>query len=428
MTPQQPTSPQKSRLRSQASTGAAGLKHRELSQSNLGQWGYDKEKERDKHIQGNIEDFFVEAEQRRFSHHKRDLLADLLDISSLLTDAASAIVDDSFLRCFQSASEDPWNWNAYLLPAWLLGVVTRYCILFPLRLILLLGGFVVFFICFFTVHNVITDRRRRNSWERTLVQFQCRMFVASWTGVVRYHGPRPVNRPNNVWVCNHTSMIDYIILTSYSPFAVIMQLHAGWIAFIQTRVLSCLGCLWFNRNEVKDRKVVGQRMKAHVAAQDTTPLLIFPEGTCVNNEYCVMFKRGAFDLDATVCPIAIKYNKIFVDAFWNSRRQSFTAHLLKLMTSWAVVCDVYFLEPQTKGPDETSQQFAERVQKLIAQRANLHIAPWDGYLKYYNLGDKHPDLIEKRRKAFADVIKQHLKAESSPMSDGIDHEDQQFQK
>ena len=29
-----------------------------------------------------------------------------------------------------------------------------------------------------------------------------------------------------------------------------MQLHAGWIAFIQTRVLNCLGCLWFNRNEV----------------------------------------------------------------------------------------------------------------------------------------------------------------------------------
>lgn len=96
----------------------------------------------------------------------------------------------------------------------------------------------------------LQDQRRRLSWERTLVQFQCRMFVASWTGVVRYHGPRPVNRPNNVWVCNHTSMIDYIILTSYSPFAVIMQLHAGWIAFIQTRVLSCLGCLWFNRNEV----------------------------------------------------------------------------------------------------------------------------------------------------------------------------------
>lgn len=34
-----------------------------------------------------------------------------------------------------------------------------------------------------------------------------------------------------------------------------------------------------------------------------------------------MFKKGAFDLGATVYPVAIKYNKIFVDAFWNSRRQ-----------------------------------------------------------------------------------------------------------
>ena len=74
---------------------------------------------------------------------------------------------------------------------------------------------------------------------------------------------------------------------------------------------------------------MAERMKAHVQAADTTPLLIFPEGTCVNNEYCVMFKRGAFDLGATVCPIAIKYNKIFVDAFWNSKRQSFTAHLVR---------------------------------------------------------------------------------------------------
>lgn len=35
---------------------------------------------------------------------------------------------------------------------------------------------------------------------------------------------------------------------------------------------------------------------------------------------------------------------------------------LKLMTSWAVVCDVYFLPPQTRGEDETAQQFAERCQ------------------------------------------------------------------
>ncbi|KAK9832260.1 hypothetical protein WJX74_004697 [Apatococcus lobatus] len=255
------------------------------------------------------------------------ILQDLFDISPLLNDAAAAMVDDSFLRCFTSATTDPWNWNVYLMPIWLVGVVVRHGILFPLRMILLLGGFVLFFLAFAIVHNCIKDPKRAQL-ERVLVQFQCQVFVASWTGVVRYHGPRPDPRPNHVWVCNHTSMIDYIILTAYSPFAVIMQLHAGWIKFLQTRILGSLGCLWFNRNEVKDRVKVTQRMKEHVLQPDSTPLLIFPEGTCVNNEYCVMFKRGAFDLDAVVCPIAIKYNKIFVDAFWNSKRQSFTAHLL----------------------------------------------------------------------------------------------------
>ena len=30
--------------------------------------------------------------------------------------------------------------------------------------------------------------------------------------------------------------------------------------------------------------------------------------------------QGAFELGCAVCPIAIKYNKTFVDAFWNSRQ------------------------------------------------------------------------------------------------------------
>jgi len=41
-------------------------------------------------------------------------------------------------------------------------------------------------------------------------------------------------------------------------------------------------------------------------------------------------------------------------------RQSFTTHLLQLMTSWAVVCDVWYLEPQNLKPGETSIEFAER--------------------------------------------------------------------
>jgi hypothetical protein len=36
--------------------------------------------------------------------------------------------------------------------------------------------------------------------------------------------------------------------------------------------------------------------------------------------FLILVLQGAFELGCTVCPIAIKYNKIFVDAFWNSKK------------------------------------------------------------------------------------------------------------
>lgn len=48
--------------------------------------------------------------------------------------------------------------------------------------------------------------------------------------------------------------------------------------------------------------------------------------------YVVMFKQGAFVLGRSIVPVAIKYNKVFVDPYWNSRKMSFATHLFRLMT------------------------------------------------------------------------------------------------
>ncbi len=37
--------------------------------------------------------------------------------------------------------------------------------------------------------------------------------------------------------------------------------------------------------QVKDRTLVATRMREHVHSADSTPLVVFPEGTCVNNEW-----------------------------------------------------------------------------------------------------------------------------------------------
>jgi hypothetical protein len=54
---------------------------------------------------------------------------------------------------------------------------------------------------------------------------------------------------------------------------------------------------------------------------------------------------------------------------------------------------------------------------MIAKYANLRIVPWDGYLKYYNLGEKNPGLIEKRRRVLADVLRAYIgKAPEMPQA------------
>lgn len=54
--------------------------------------------------------------------------------------------------------------------------------------------------------------------------------------MIRYHGARPSVRANQVFVANHTSMIDFIILEQTTPFAVIMQKHGGWVGWMQSTV------------------------------------------------------------------------------------------------------------------------------------------------------------------------------------------------
>jgi 1-acyl-sn-glycerol-3-phosphate acyltransferase len=67
-------------------------------------------------------------------------------------------------------------------------------------------------VSFFVVHVTLGDGDLRRRLERSLTEFMCSIFVASWTGVVKYHGPRPTPGANKVYVANHTSMIDFIIL------------------------------------------------------------------------------------------------------------------------------------------------------------------------------------------------------------------------
>lgn len=329
-------------------------------------------------------------------------LADTLDC---LQHGIQALVDDDFTKCFNQRPSRPWNWNVYLFPLWVVGSLVRLFVLLPLRVAVLLFGWTLAGFGFFCTFVFLGKSRLKDTIVRKLVVFLCHVFVFSWTGVIKFHGTPPRRAPNQIYVANHTTMADVIVLMMQQPYAIVGQKHPGWLGFIQTKLLKPLGCLWFNRTDHGDRVRVSAAIKDHIADAGRPPLLIFPEGTCVNNEYCVQFKKGVFELGATIVPVAIKYNKIFCDAFWHSRKESFAWYLVRLMMSWCVVCDVYYLEPQTVQAGEDPVAFAERVQAMICRKAGLKVVPWDGYLKFLKLS---PKVMEEQQRVIAESISKRL--------------------
>ncbi|KAJ3106108.1 1-acylglycerol-3-phosphate O-acyltransferase 6 (lysophosphatidic acid acyltransferase, zeta) [Phlyctochytrium bullatum] len=146
-------------------------------------------------------------------------------------------------------------------------------------------------------------------------------------------------------------------------------------------------------------------MRKHIHNPDNVPLLIFPEGTCVNNEYTVLFHKGAFEMDAAVVPVAIKYNKAWADAYWHSKTQTFTTHILYLMTRWALVADVWYLPPQKLRKGETSSDFANDVKAKISRQAKLKNLSWDGYFKNFAPAkDKQERLRENPQTRYGAVL------------------------
>eukprot|EP00924_Labyrinthula_sp_SR-Ha-C_P006320 snap_masked-scaffold_31-processed-gene-3.22-mRNA-1 protein AED:0.16 eAED:0.19 QI:0/-1/0/1/-1/1/1/0/535 len=331
-------------------------------------------------------------------------------------EGVNVILDDKFWKCFSRRKTYPWNFNLYLFPIWCFGCFIRYVILFPLRLLSLLITFAVFFAFMEVIKKLKLSPRTTKKLEIKAIQAVCGVFFFSWGAVIRYHGApfrQKLKKEKNgeyltpVFVANHSTMIDAIILLQANAFSLLGQRHKGVGGFFQDSVKS-LNCVWFNRGGAKDRKVVSQKLKDHVTNKNVknpeevidlnNPLLVFPEGTCVNNEVVIQFKKGVFDLGVPVVPVAIKYQKDFCNPFWSSRDQSFGAYLVELMTSWCLICDVYFMEPMEKLPGEDGVTFANRVKNKIAKKADLKNLDFDGYMKHWKPSKRY---IEARQKRFS---------------------------
>ncbi|XP_051540012.1 glycerol-3-phosphate acyltransferase 4 isoform X2 [Myxocyprinus asiaticus] len=311
---------------------------------------------------------------------------DMSDIFYFCRRGVESIVDDEVTKRFTAEELESWNlltrsnYNFHhistrLTALWGVGVLIRYGFLLPLRM-----------------KNYLSDK----------VHLMCyRICVRALTAIITYHDSE--NKPKNGGICvaNHTSPIDVIILASDGCYAMVGQVHGGLMGVIQRAMVKACPHIWFERSEVKDRHLVAKRLSDHVADESKLPILIFPEGTCINNTSVMMFKKGSFEIGCTVYPVAIKYDPRFGDAFWNSSKFGMVNYLLHMMSSWAIVCSVWYLPPMSRMEGEDAVQFANRVKAAIARKGGLADLLWDGGLKR---GKVKEVFREEQQKLYSKVL------------------------
>jgi len=109
------------------------------------------------------------------------------------------------------------------------------------------------------------------------------------------------------------------------------QQHGGFLGILQRALARASPQMWFERSEVKDREVVAKRLREHVSDPTNPPILIFPEGTCINNTSVMQFKKGSFEVGSVIYPVAIKVSVV--------RFQVPTVVSMGFKVSW-VLCSV----------------------------------------------------------------------------------------
>ncbi|KHJ92749.1 Acyltransferase [Oesophagostomum dentatum] len=344
--------------------------------------------------------------------HKKTTVRTVVDDSiDFITAGMETIIEDQVTTRFRAEELPSWNlltrtrysfqhinWKLSLL--WFGGFLLRYLVLVPIRLILFVFGMVTMCtVCYLLGH--VSNPKIKKFLNHHVMLMCMRIHSRAFSSIIRFHDRENRAKKGGICVANHTSPIDIMILSCDNCYAMVGQKQGGILGFIQDALSNAADHIWFERTEAADRKKVTQRLREHVEDENKLPIIIFPEGTCINNTSVMMFKKGSFEVANTIYPIAMKYDSRLTDAFWNSQQQSYGEYLWRMITSWAIICDVWYLPAMTREPGEDAIAFARRVKKAIAKKGGLVDLEWDGQLKRARVSSK---LIQLQQKLYYDRL------------------------
>ncbi|XP_017073736.1 glycerol-3-phosphate acyltransferase 3 [Drosophila eugracilis] len=314
----------------------------------------------------------------------------------LITAGLGLVLEDEVTQRFVAPPSPPGEWNLLtrnlrqkkrylnwrLRIVWLLGWFTRYGVLLPLRT-------TACWMCLFMISGVSVLLGNLPEWylKKHLVELvlkQCFRTTASCLPMIRRFHNTQYRPTQGICVCNHTSPLDVLALMCDANYSLTGQVHTGILGILQRSLSRISPHIWFDRKELADREALSTVLRQHCSSTGRPPVLLFPEGTCINNTAVMQFKKGSFAVSDIVYPVAIRYDRRFGEAYWDSAKHSMLRYMLMVVSSWCICCDVWYMPPLRRLAKESAVEFSNRVKAAIAAQADIVDLPWDGNLKRWS--------------------------------------------
>lgn len=179
---------------------------------------------------------------------------------------------------------------------------------------------------------------------------------------VRQRNPRFRDKNTKLYICNHVTDFDHNIINLLTPCNT-PQLE-GSTGFV------CWARGFMEIHSASAPGAIEESLQRYCSSEGIPPLLLFPEEDTTNGRAGLLrFSSWPFSLTDSIQPVALRVTRPLIAL---STPES--SWLMELLWTFFVPCTVYhvsWLPPISRQDGEPTQEFANKVQELLASELGL---------------------------------------------------------
>ncbi|CAL8358323.1 unnamed protein product [Merluccius merluccius] len=179
---------------------------------------------------------------------------------------------------------------------------------------------------------------------------------------VRQNNPRSRDKNTKLYICNHVTEFDHNIINLLTPCSTPQT--GGSTGFV------CWARGFMEMHLALGQAALAEPLQRYCSTDGTQALLLFPEEDTTNGRAGLLkFSSWPFSLTDPIQPVALRVTRPLLalntpDSSW----------LLELLWTFFVPCTVYhvsWLPPVSRQDEESVQEFANKIQELLASELGV---------------------------------------------------------